>query len=112
MFRLPVLKTLIRNQGNEEDLLMNVYRNEGFFSETVSSVMVSKLETLDVQSDEAKLYETLSNGKVAIMFDQETFVGFITKVDLINRYKSAFVADQEINMVACLTQLMAECEWT
>ena len=28
------------------------------------------------------------------------------------QYKSAFVADQEINMVACLTQLMAECEWT
>ena len=27
------------------------------------------------------------------------------------QYKSAFVADQEINMVACLTQLMAECEW-
>ena len=75
---------------DEEDLLMNVYRNEGLFSETVSSVMVSKLETLDVQSDEAKLYETLSNGKVAIMFDKETFVGFITKVDLINRYKSAF----------------------
>jgi len=24
------------------------------------------------------------------MFDKETFVGFITKVDLINRYKSAF----------------------
>ena len=28
------------------------------------------------------------------------------------QYKSAVVADQEINMVACLTQLMAECEWT
>ena len=27
------------------------------------------------------------------------------------QYKSAFVADQEVNMVACLTQLMAECEW-
>jgi replication factor C small subunit len=27
------------------------------------------------------------------------------------QYKRAFVADQEINMVACLTQLMAECEW-
>jgi len=75
---------------DEEDLLMNVYRNEGLFSETVSSVMVSKLETLDVQSDEARLYEALSNGKVAIMFDKEIFVGFITKVDLINRYKSAF----------------------
>ena len=28
------------------------------------------------------------------------------------QYKSAFVADQEVNMVACLTQLMAECVWT
>ena len=26
-------------------------------------------------------------------------------------YKSAFVADQEINLVACLTELMVECEW-
>ena len=27
------------------------------------------------------------------------------------QYKSAFVADHEINMVACLTQLMAECKF-
>ena len=26
-------------------------------------------------------------------------------------YKSAFVADQEINMVACLTELMMNCEF-
>jgi len=26
-------------------------------------------------------------------------------------YKSAFVADQEINLVACLTELMVECDW-
>ena len=26
-------------------------------------------------------------------------------------YKSAFVADQEINLVACLTELMMECDW-
>ena len=25
-------------------------------------------------------------------------------------YKSAFVADQEVNMVACLTEIMMECE--
>ena len=25
-------------------------------------------------------------------------------------YKSAFVADQEVNMVACLTELMMECK--
>ena len=27
------------------------------------------------------------------------------------QYKSAFVADQEINLVACLTQIMVECEF-
>lgn len=26
-------------------------------------------------------------------------------------YRSAFVADQEVNTVACLTQIMADCEW-
>lgn len=27
------------------------------------------------------------------------------------QYKHAFAADQEINLVACLTQVMVECEW-
>ena len=27
------------------------------------------------------------------------------------QYKSAFVADQEINMVACLTEIMATCKF-
>jgi len=27
------------------------------------------------------------------------------------QYKSAFVADQEINMVACLTEVMANCNF-
>ena len=27
------------------------------------------------------------------------------------QYKSAFVADQEINMVACLTEIMANCKF-
>ena len=26
-------------------------------------------------------------------------------------YKSAFVADQEVNMVACLVEIMANCEF-
>jgi hypothetical protein len=27
------------------------------------------------------------------------------------QYKSAFVADQEINLVACLTEIMVECDF-
>ena len=75
---------------DEEDLLLNVYRDENLFSKSIGSIMVSKLETLDVNSDENSLYETLSKGKVAIIYDKELFLGFITKVDLINRYKSLF----------------------
>ena len=75
---------------DEEDLLLNVYRDENLFSKSIGSIMVTKLETLDVNSDENSLYETLSKGKVAIIYDKELFLGFITKVDLINRYKSLF----------------------
>jgi replication factor C small subunit len=27
------------------------------------------------------------------------------------QYKAAFVADQEINLLACLTQMMGECKF-
>ena len=52
--------------------------------------MVRDLETIDVNSNEKELYKILSEGKVAILFDANIFLGFITKVDLINRYKSLF----------------------
>ena len=49
-----------------------------------------------------KLYEVVSKGSipqaVLIIADYQ--------------YKSAFVADQEINLVACLIELMAECEFS
>ena len=52
--------------------------------------MVRDLETLDVNSSENSLYKILSEGKVAIILEGEVFLGFITKVDLINRYKSLY----------------------
>ena len=89
--QLPVLKEgKLVGIVDEEDLLLNVYRDESLFSKSIESIMVTKLETLDVNSDEGSLYEILSQGKVAIIFDKDLFVGFITKVDLINRYKGIF----------------------
>ena len=75
---------------DEEDLLLNVYKDETLFSKSIDSIMVRDLETIDVNSDEKELYKILSEGKVAILFDANIFLGFITKVDLINRYKSLF----------------------
>ena len=89
--QLPVLeeKKLV-GIVDEEDLLLNVYKDENLFSKSIDSIMVSDLETIDVDSDENTLYKILSEGKVAIIFEGEIFLGFITKVDLINRYKSLF----------------------
>ena len=87
--QLPVLEEeKLVGIVDEEDLLLNVYKDENLFSESIDSIMVCGLETIDVNSDENALYKILSEGKVAIIFEGEIFLGFITKVDLINRYKS------------------------
>ena len=87
--QLPVLEEeKLVGIVDEEDLLLNVYKDENLFSKSIDSIMVSDLETIDVDSDENTLYKILSEGKVAIIFEGEIFLGFITKVDLINRYKS------------------------
>ncbi len=87
--QLPVLEEeKLVGIVDEEDLLLNVYKDENLFSESIDSIMVCDLETIDVNSDENALYKILSEGKVAIIFEGEIFLGFITKVDLINRYKS------------------------
>ena len=89
--QLPVLEEeKLVGIVDEEDLLLNVYKDENLFSKSIDSIMVSDLETIDVDSDENTLYKVLSEGKVAIIFEGEIFLGFITKVDLINRYKSLF----------------------
>ena len=87
--QLPVLEEQkLVGIVDEEDLLLNVYKDENLFSKSIDSIMVSDLETIDVDSNENTLYKILSEGKVAIIFEGEIFLGFITKVDLINRYKS------------------------
>jgi hypothetical protein len=43
---------------------------------------------LSVEASEDSLLEILSQGKVAIVFDKEVFLGFVTKVDLINHYRN------------------------
>jgi cystathionine beta-synthase len=73
---------------DEEDLLFTVSNNESAFSRPVSEYMVKDLDILPVDASESSLLEVLSQGKVAIIFDNEIFVGFITKVDLINHYRN------------------------
>ena len=66
--------------------------------------------TSNVDNDPASVYRKIYD-KLYEVVDK----GSIPQAVLIiadYQYKSAFVADQEINLVACLIELMAECEFS
>ena len=63
----------------------------------------------NIDNDPQKIYRKIYDTMYTHMKPTAIPQAVITLADY--QYKSAFVADQEINMVACLTQLMAECEW-
>jgi len=59
----------------------------------------------DPQSIMRKLYDSLSS----VMEGPNVAAAVLIIAEY--QYKSAFVVDQEINLLACLTQLMVECEF-
>ena len=76
---------------DEEDLLFTVSQEPGKFSDNVSLHMIDKLDTLQFDATKDELLTILSEGKVAIIFDKEIFIGFVTKVDLINFYRNKLI---------------------
>ena len=73
---------------DEEDLLFCVSKDPAEFSSEVSMHMIDKLDILQSNASEEDLLAILSEGKVAIIYEEQTFIGFITKVDLINYYRN------------------------
>ena len=87
--QIPVLeKGKLLGVLDEEDLLFSVSKDEEEFSSEVSKHMIDELDTLKYNSSEEELLAVLSQGKVAIIYEKENFIGFITKVDLINHYRN------------------------
>lgn len=87
--QIPVLKdNQLLGVLDEEDLLFSVSKDPSKFSNEVSHHMIVKLETLQFDDSEEELLKILSQGKVAIIYNKDTFLGFITKVDLINHYRN------------------------
>jgi len=60
-------------------------------------------------SDQNKIFRQIYDAMYDIMQPQSIPQTVIVLADY--QYKSAFVADQEINMVACLTTIMMECSF-
>ena len=87
--QIPVLKdNQLLGVLDEEDLLFSVSKDPSKFSNEVSQHMIVKLDTLQFDDSEEELLKILSQGKVAIIYNKDTFLGFITKVDLINYYRN------------------------
>jgi cystathionine beta-synthase len=87
--QLPVIKEgYLLGIIDEEDVLISVSKNQGTFSDEVERHMIQQLDVLQYNASEDELIGILSEGKVAIIYSEDTFIGFITKVDLINYYRN------------------------
>ena len=87
--QIPVLKDKeLLGILDEEDLLLSVTKDQAAFSNSVTEIMTDKLDILQVDASNEDLLAILSEGKVAIIYDKDVFIGFITKVDLINHYRN------------------------
>ena len=68
---------------DESDILMAVYRDADRFRDTVQSAMTSRLETLQANAPVDALLPVFDQGHVAIVMDGHTFLGLITRYDLL-----------------------------
>jgi cystathionine beta-synthase len=83
--QLPVLEgEKIVGIVDESDLLLHVYGDEKKFVESVSTAMITELQTLDVKAPVEDLLPLFEHGRVAIVMDGAKFLGLITRIDLLN----------------------------
>jgi cystathionine beta-synthase len=83
--QLPVLKgNKIVGIVDEEDILLEVFGNEDRFQERVDVMMTQELETVPPTAPLEALLPIFDRGMVAIVEDNDTFLGIITRIDLLN----------------------------
>jgi cystathionine beta-synthase len=72
---------------DESDILLHVYIDEGRFGEPVTEAMVTKLESVDYRAPLDDLLPIFDKDRVAIVMDDDHFLGLITRVDLLNHLR-------------------------
>src|SRR5210317_1112888 len=82
--------------------LMNALRDKEFST-------VRKWAALNVDGETTPIFRKIYDSMYDYVKPESIPQVVVTLADY--QYKSAFVADYEINMVACLTELMVDCEW-
>jgi cystathionine beta-synthase len=84
--QLPVVDQNGRAVGilDESDVLVKVHRDPSHFNDPVKNAMTDKLETLPPMAKINDLLEVFDRGRVAIVMDDDKFLGLITRTDLLS----------------------------
>jgi cystathionine beta-synthase len=86
--QLPVLNTgQVVGMLDESDLLLRVVDDENRFTDPVRSAMTTKVETVQSTAPVSTLLDTFDRGYVAMVMDRDTFLGVITRIDLLNHLR-------------------------
>ena len=72
---------------DESDILMTVFHEEDRFAEPVSSAMTSRLKTIAPDTPVEALLPIFDRDHVAIVMDNDDFLGLITRIDLLNHLR-------------------------
>ena len=84
--QLPVVDQNGRAVGilDESDVLVKVHHDPSHFNDPVKNAMTDKLETLPPMAKINDLLEVFDRGRVAIVMDDDKFLGLITRTDLLS----------------------------
>ena len=84
--QLPVVDQNGRAVGilDESDVLVKVHHDPSHFNDPVENAMTDKLETLPPTAKINDLLEVFDRGRVAIVMDNDKFLGLITRTDLLS----------------------------
>ena len=72
---------------DESDILLAVTNDSANFQKPVHEFMTTELSTLTADKSIEDLMPLFAEDKVAIVFDQDNYLGLITKIDLINHLR-------------------------
>ncbi len=72
---------------DESDVLLAVSKDENNFKKPVKEFMAKDLRTLQATDSIDLLLPLFNEDKVAIVFDEDKYLGLITKIDLINHLR-------------------------
>jgi cystathionine beta-synthase len=73
---------------DESDLLLRVQDSGSHFVDSVASAMTVTVESLPPQAGIQELRRVLDRGLVAVIADEKSFYGLITRADLLNHLRS------------------------